>query len=105
MKIRELFLLFYDVHKENMFIINLEDGREAPSKASIIYLYKTFKLLCSLEIFVWKVKVRFMTLFLLKSGQLSHCISLSHNYLTYHNSAFNIFTSYFQNQGWILKFL
>ena len=28
MKIRELFLfLFYDVHKENMFTINLEDGR------------------------------------------------------------------------------
>jgi len=34
-KIRELFL-FYDVHKENMFTINLEDGREAPSKVSII---------------------------------------------------------------------
>ena len=35
MKIRELFwFLFYDVHKENMFTINLEDGREAPSKAS-----------------------------------------------------------------------
>ena len=34
MKIRELFfVLFYDVHKENMFTINLEDGREAPSKA------------------------------------------------------------------------
>ena len=30
MKIREL---FYDVHKENMFTINLEEGREAPSKA------------------------------------------------------------------------
>ena len=28
------FVLFYDVHKENMFIINLEDGREAPYKAS-----------------------------------------------------------------------
>ena len=26
-------VLFYDVHKENMFTINLEDGREAPSKA------------------------------------------------------------------------
>jgi len=25
--------LFYDVHKENMFTTNLEDGREAPSKA------------------------------------------------------------------------
>ena len=32
------FVLFYDVHnyKENMFTINLEDGCEAPSKASFI---------------------------------------------------------------------
>ena len=44
MKIREIFcenpriifVLFYVVHKENMFTINLEDGREAPSKASNI---------------------------------------------------------------------
>ena len=28
---RIIFVLFYDVHKENMFTINLEDGREAPS--------------------------------------------------------------------------
>ena len=28
-----IFVLFYDVHKENMFTINLEDGRKAPSKA------------------------------------------------------------------------
>ena len=35
---RIIFVLFYDVHKENMFTINLEDGREAPSKASIINL-------------------------------------------------------------------
>ena len=35
LKIRELFfVLFYDVHKENMFTINLEGGREAPYKAS-----------------------------------------------------------------------
>ena len=34
--LRIIFVLFYDVHKENMFIINLEDGREAPSKASVI---------------------------------------------------------------------
>ena len=27
-----MFVLFYDVHKENMFTINLGDGREAPSK-------------------------------------------------------------------------
>ena len=33
---RIIFVLFYDVHKENMFTINLEDGREAPSKASYI---------------------------------------------------------------------
>jgi len=32
---RIIFVLFHDVHKENMFTINLEDGREAPSKASI----------------------------------------------------------------------
>ena len=29
------FVLFYYVHKENMFTINLEDGREAPSKANL----------------------------------------------------------------------
>ena len=29
-----IFVLFYNVHKENMFTINLEDGREAPYKAS-----------------------------------------------------------------------
>ena len=42
LKIREIFcenpliifILFYDVHRENMFRTNLEDGREAPSKAS-----------------------------------------------------------------------
>ena len=34
LKIRELFLFcFTMIHKENMFTINLEDGREAPSKA------------------------------------------------------------------------
>ena len=31
---RIIFVLFYDVHKENMFTTNLEDGREAPSKGS-----------------------------------------------------------------------
>ena len=31
--------MFYDVHKENMFRTNLEDGREAPSKASNLYIY------------------------------------------------------------------
>ena len=33
---RIILVLFYDVHKENMFTINLKDGREAPSKASDI---------------------------------------------------------------------
>ena len=37
---RIIFVLFYDVHKENMFTINLEDGREAPSKASMIEMHK-----------------------------------------------------------------
>ena len=32
---RIIFIWFYDVHKENMFRTNLEDGREAPSKASL----------------------------------------------------------------------
>jgi len=32
---RIIFVLFYDIHKENMFTINLEEGREAPSKASL----------------------------------------------------------------------
>ena len=36
--LRIIFVLFYDVHKENMFTINLEDGREAPYKASYINL-------------------------------------------------------------------
>jgi len=31
---RIIFVLFYDVHKEIMFTINLEDGHEAPSRAS-----------------------------------------------------------------------
>ena len=35
---RIIFVLFYDVHKENMFTINLEDGREAPYKASYLKL-------------------------------------------------------------------
>ena len=32
---RIIFILFYDVQKENMFRTDLEDGREAPSKASL----------------------------------------------------------------------
>ena len=33
---RIIFVLFYVVQKENMFTINLEEGREAPSKDSLI---------------------------------------------------------------------
>ena len=40
---RNIFVLFYDVHKENMFTINLEDGLEAPSKASYSILLKKSK--------------------------------------------------------------
>ena len=50
-----IFVLFYDVHKENMFTINLEDGRVAPYKASklilCLYLQITIlKLISSLEL-------------------------------------------------------
>ena len=47
---RIIFVLFYDVHKENMFTISLGDGREAPSKARkkgakriefLVYVYFT----------------------------------------------------------------
>ena len=41
--LRIIFVLFYDVHKENMFTINLEDGCEAPSKASLFkWLFLNF---------------------------------------------------------------
>ena len=41
---RIIFVLFYDVHKENMFTINLEDGREAAYMDSI-YIYECLVLL------------------------------------------------------------
>ena len=37
---RIIFVFFYDVHNENMFTINLEDGREAPSKSSV-YIFSS----------------------------------------------------------------
>ena len=43
---RIIFILFYDVHKDNMFRTNLEDGREAPSKASIDKFSQFRKMLC-----------------------------------------------------------
>ena len=42
---RIIFVLFYDVHKENMFTINLEDGR---SKASFTILIKNLN--CKLPV-------------------------------------------------------
>ena len=47
---RIIFVLFYDVHKENMFTINLEDGREAPSKAS--YLKRRYRIRPSIPMFI-----------------------------------------------------
>ena len=63
---RIIFVLFYDVHKENMFTTNLEDGREAPSKASMKYnsnswsheIYSVRKLIeYILYITIWKASV------------------------------------------------
>ena len=40
---RIIFVLIYDVQKENMFTINLEDGREVPSNASLFkWLFLNF---------------------------------------------------------------
>ena len=46
---RIIFVLFFDVHIENMFTINLEDGREAPSICfnilyvlNILYVFNIF---------------------------------------------------------------
>ena len=39
---RIIFVLFYDVHKENIVLIKLEDGREAPSKARKTETFLTF---------------------------------------------------------------
>ena len=36
--LRIIFVLFYDVDKENMFTHNLEDGREAHCKGGLQYL-------------------------------------------------------------------
>ena len=48
---RIIFVLFYNVHKENMFTINLEDGREVPSKASFI---KSMKHPCGCNLLILK---------------------------------------------------
>jgi len=53
---RSIFVLFYDVHKENMFTINLEDGREAPSKASINKLLFILHKITSLRTQLFTVK-------------------------------------------------
>ena len=56
---RIIFVLFYDVHKENMFTINLEEGREAPSKASI-YTFLFLTILFSLCGFSAKMAYAFL---------------------------------------------
>ena len=48
---RIIFVLFYDVHKEN---INLEDGREAPSKACLLYFrYNANTFVFSVYYIIW----------------------------------------------------
>ena len=47
---RVIFVLFYDVHKENMFTINLGDGRVAPSKASILIFRRIISILGAMMI-------------------------------------------------------
>ena len=60
MKIREFFF-FYDVHKENMFTINLEHGREAPSKASYLNNSKMY-VISKLKDVLYINKVQFVLL-------------------------------------------
>ena len=65
-KPRIIFGRFYYVHKENMFTINLEDGREAPSKASIIHCNPICLSLHILNIVkhgLWRYKYLFSYLF------------------------------------------
>ena len=57
--LRIIFVFFYYVHKEYMFIISLEDGREAPYKA-IIHILDQTKLSripfeSAIEIYAWRV--------------------------------------------------
>ena len=49
---RIIFVLFYDVHKENMFTINLEDGREAPPKTSLLKEMSQLKVFLDTSIFL-----------------------------------------------------
>ena len=86
---RIIFVLFYDVHKENMFTINLEDGCEAPSKASLNKLYKSIRTCreiqyCIFLLLSFKVTVNVILSELLfkdlriKSNNVHHCL-LSRN--------------------------
>ena len=55
---RIIFVLFYEVHKENMFTINLEDGRDAPSKASIVHFLMYTNLICWIYInYTWIIGI------------------------------------------------
>ena len=58
---RIILVLFYDVHNENMFTINLEDGREAPPKASFgknIFISKLINIFNKFSYFLNSKKVR-----------------------------------------------
>ena len=65
LKIHEIFLwksanylcFFYDVHKENMFTMNLEDGREVPYKASKLYLI--FSLYSDSSKYIWTLYITY----------------------------------------------
>ena len=73
---RIIFVLFYDVHKENMFTINLEDGREAPSKASTDKCVSVDTEICSkvskLEKCVSATKKKFVNIYKLNYATIIH---------------------------------
>ena len=55
---RIIFVLFYDVHKENMFTTNLEDGLEGPSKAIIVHFLMYTYLICWIYInYTWIIGI------------------------------------------------
>ena len=53
MKSANFFVLFYNVHKENMFTIDLEDGYEAPLKPSTYKI--TFPMECQKSQYFYNV--------------------------------------------------
>ena len=85
---RIIFVLFYDVHKENMFTINLGDGREAPSKAR----KKGAK---RLEFLVFNI-IELFTLFILKISARKRKKNINHKvsgFKDIYTSSFTILTT------------